>query len=63
MADEVLYWFETLSGKHPAKPIYAINFRWIGLDRDADPREIDNMHLVYIGQMTRAQIDDYINGR
>ena len=46
--DEVLYWFETLSGKHPAKPIYSINFRWFGMDRDAEPWEIDAMSLVFI---------------
>ena len=51
--DEVLYWFETLSGKHPAKPIYSINFRWFGMDRDA-------MGLVFIGYMSRSQFDKWI---
>lgn len=58
--DEVLYWFETLSGKHPAKPIYSINFRWFAMERDAEPREIDAMSLVYIGRMSRAEFEKHI---
>ena len=58
--DEVLYWFETLSGKHPTKPIYSINFRWFGMDRDAEPLEIDAMSLVYIGQMSRVEFEKHI---
>ena len=56
----MLYWFETLSGKHPAKPIYSINFRWFGMERDAEPREIDAMSLVYIGRMSRAEFEKHI---
>ena len=58
--DEVLYWFETLSGKHPAKPIYSINFRWFGMDRDAEPWEIDAMSLVFVGYMSRSEFDKWI---
>lgn len=58
--DEVLYWFETLSGKHPAKPIYSINFRWFGMDRDAEPWEIDAMGLVFVGYMSRSEFDKWI---
>lgn len=58
--DEVLYWFETLSGKRPADTIFAINFRWIGLGRDVEPWEIDSMSLVYIGRMSRAEFEKHI---
>ena len=60
LMDEVLYWFETLSGKRPADTVFAINFRWIGLGRDVEPWEIDNMKLVYIGQMSREEFEKHI---
>lgn len=52
---ELFYWYRTHSALHPADFCFYINFQYIGMSREAEPREIDKFRLVEIGKMSRLE--------
>ena len=36
------------------------NFRWVGLENPPEIWEIDNMKLVYLGFMSRSELEEFI---
>ena len=55
--------YETLSGKVPINFKFYHNFRWIGLENHPEILEVDNMKLVYLGFMSRSELEKYILDR
>lgn len=52
--------YETLSGKVPRNFKFYHNFRWVGLETPPEIWEIDNMKLVYLGFMSRSELEEFI---
>ena len=52
------YWYKTLSGLHPPDFIFYINFQYVALKREAEPKEIDRYRLVELGSMSRERFGE-----
>ena len=61
--NERFLFFETLMGKVTMNFKFYHNFRWIGLENPPEIWEVDNMKLVYIGFMSRSELEKYILDR
>lgn len=65
--EERYYVYESRDGKYPSGSnvtfVFAHYFRWIGYLEDIEPKVFDAYKMVFVGYMTRAELDDYIRGR
>lgn len=67
MEEEQYYIYESLDGKYPSSKevtfVFSHYFRWIGYIEDLEPRVFDAYKMVFIGLMTRSELEGYIKGR